>query len=297
MLRLYKLITFFSVDSGGTIRNDVLKTEFKPRSVNDQMTFCSTSVHASVLHKMVSVHKQFRPASQQTYGIYYHFSCLLNNTSGTVPLYLKLVPKVVLKQTRKLHHDKSLEFTIPPSYSNAEDTVTIYGSDLLILLAYAPSMSPLLSLPLSMACDDSDGYSSQHHVGWADFNFDVHFIEIDCESHESVIAAMLGVWHCTEYVNLSLICYGRILRFNKSYHTFNNTNWTDKKSRSWKMRKNYEVTEKYFHVLLKETYSRGIHAFSVAALVYSSRIFFSSLETVAKHRYHVGQIYYLRLSG
>ncbi|GJV32140.1 hypothetical protein Tco_1392540 [Tanacetum coccineum] len=35
--------------------------------------------------------------------------------------------------------------------------VTIYGSDLLILLAYAPSMTPLLSLPLPMACDDSDG--------------------------------------------------------------------------------------------------------------------------------------------
>ncbi|GJX72169.1 hypothetical protein Tco_0309340 [Tanacetum coccineum] len=32
-----------------------------------------------------------------------------------------------------------------------------YGSDLLILSAYAPSMPPLLSLLLSMACDDSDG--------------------------------------------------------------------------------------------------------------------------------------------
>ncbi|GKD92069.1 hypothetical protein Tco_1371906 [Tanacetum coccineum] len=39
----------------------------------------------------------------------------------------------------------------------AEAMVTIYGSDLLILLAYAPSMPSLLSLPLSMACDDSDG--------------------------------------------------------------------------------------------------------------------------------------------
>ncbi|GKB98452.1 hypothetical protein Tco_0984589 [Tanacetum coccineum] len=36
-------------------------------------------------------------------------------------------------------------------------TITIYGFDLLILLAYAPSMPPLFSLPLSMACDDSDG--------------------------------------------------------------------------------------------------------------------------------------------
>ncbi|GJR49106.1 hypothetical protein Tco_1317209 [Tanacetum coccineum] len=35
--------------------------------------------------------------------------------------------------------------------------ITIYGSHLLILSAYAPSMPPLLSLPLSMACDDSDG--------------------------------------------------------------------------------------------------------------------------------------------
>ncbi|GKB45788.1 hypothetical protein Tco_0896541, partial [Tanacetum coccineum] len=35
--------------------------------------------------------------------------------------------------------------------------IKIYGSHLLILSAYAPSMSPLLSLPLSMACNDSDG--------------------------------------------------------------------------------------------------------------------------------------------
>ncbi|GJV58865.1 hypothetical protein Tco_1464965 [Tanacetum coccineum] len=32
-----------------------------------------------------------------------------------------------------------------------------YGSGLLILLPYAPSMPPMLSLTLSMACDDSDG--------------------------------------------------------------------------------------------------------------------------------------------
>ncbi|GKB64383.1 hypothetical protein Tco_0920569 [Tanacetum coccineum] len=38
--------------------------------------------------------------------------------------------------------------------------ITIYGSDLLILLAYAPSMPPLLSLPLHMACDDSDGLNN-----------------------------------------------------------------------------------------------------------------------------------------
>ncbi|GJV70896.1 prohibitin 1, partial [Tanacetum coccineum] len=36
-------------------------------------------------------------------------------------------------------------------------TITIYGFDLLMLLAYAHSMPPLFSLPLSMACDDSDG--------------------------------------------------------------------------------------------------------------------------------------------
>ncbi|GKC17227.1 hypothetical protein Tco_1014009, partial [Tanacetum coccineum] len=40
--------------------------------------------------------------------------------------------------------------------------ITIYGSHLLILSAYAPSMSPLLSLPLSMACDDSDGCVTKH---------------------------------------------------------------------------------------------------------------------------------------
>nr|GEV72605.1 putative ADP-ribosylation factor [Tanacetum cinerariifolium] len=48
----------------------------------------------------------------------------------------------------------------------------IYGSDLVILSAYAPLMPPLLSLLLSMACDDSDGcvtvtihkiYRSQTH--------------------------------------------------------------------------------------------------------------------------------------
>nr|GEY40888.1 hypothetical protein [Tanacetum cinerariifolium] len=35
--------------------------------------------------------------------------------------------------------------------------ITIYGSHLLILSAYAPLTPPLISLPLSMACDDSDG--------------------------------------------------------------------------------------------------------------------------------------------
>nr|GEY33813.1 hypothetical protein [Tanacetum cinerariifolium] len=37
-----------------------------------------------------------------------------------------------------------------------EPGITIYGSDLLILSAYALSMSPLLLLPLSMACDNRD---------------------------------------------------------------------------------------------------------------------------------------------
>nr|GEW70759.1 hypothetical protein [Tanacetum cinerariifolium] len=35
--------------------------------------------------------------------------------------------------------------------------ITIYGSELLIHSDYAPSMSPLLSLSLSMACKDSQG--------------------------------------------------------------------------------------------------------------------------------------------
>ncbi|GKA92982.1 hypothetical protein Tco_0814968, partial [Tanacetum coccineum] len=35
--------------------------------------------------------------------------------------------------------------------------ITIYGSDLLIHSSYAPSMPSLLSLPLFMACGDSDG--------------------------------------------------------------------------------------------------------------------------------------------
>ncbi|GKD66301.1 retrovirus-related pol polyprotein from transposon TNT 1-94 [Tanacetum coccineum] len=38
-----------------------------------------------------------------------------------------------------------------------EPGITIYGSDLLIHSADTPSIPPLLSLPLSMACDDSDG--------------------------------------------------------------------------------------------------------------------------------------------
>nr|GEW62601.1 hypothetical protein [Tanacetum cinerariifolium] len=36
--------------------------------------------------------------------------------------------------------------------------ITIYGSRLLILSAYAPSMPSILSLPLSITCDDSDGW-------------------------------------------------------------------------------------------------------------------------------------------
>ncbi|GKB45882.1 hypothetical protein Tco_0896635 [Tanacetum coccineum] len=39
-----------------------------------------------------------------------------------------------------------------------------YGSDLLILLAYAPSMPPLISLLLSMACDDSDSGAARKRV-------------------------------------------------------------------------------------------------------------------------------------
>ncbi|GKA56445.1 hypothetical protein Tco_0755517 [Tanacetum coccineum] len=35
--------------------------------------------------------------------------------------------------------------------------ITIYGSGLLILSAYAPSLPPLLLLPFLMACGDSDG--------------------------------------------------------------------------------------------------------------------------------------------
>ncbi|GKB27908.1 reverse transcriptase domain-containing protein [Tanacetum coccineum] len=43
-----------------------------------------------------------------------------------------------------------------------EPGIAIYGSDLIILLTYAPSMPPLRSLPLSMACDDSDGCVTMH---------------------------------------------------------------------------------------------------------------------------------------
>nr|GEW32106.1 hypothetical protein [Tanacetum cinerariifolium] len=46
-----------------------------------------------------------------------------------------------------------------------------YGSSLPILSAYASSTLPVLSLPLYMACDDSDGYTN------------------------SVIAAMSGVFY------------------------------------------------------------------------------------------------------
>ncbi|GJU94927.1 hypothetical protein Tco_1319683 [Tanacetum coccineum] len=42
--------------------------------------------------------------------------------------------------------------------------ITIYGSGLLILSAYAPSLPSLLSLPLLMACDDSDGLSVPKRV-------------------------------------------------------------------------------------------------------------------------------------
>ncbi|GJT18018.1 hypothetical protein Tco_0876724 [Tanacetum coccineum] len=39
-----------------------------------------------------------------------------------------------------------------------EPGITMYGSDLLLLSAYAPSMPPLLSLPLSMARDEIEPY-------------------------------------------------------------------------------------------------------------------------------------------
>ncbi|GJX03146.1 hypothetical protein Tco_0189062, partial [Tanacetum coccineum] len=42
--------------------------------------------------------------------------------------------------------------------------ITIYGSGLLILSAYAPSLPPLFLLPLLMACDDSDGLSVPKRV-------------------------------------------------------------------------------------------------------------------------------------
>ncbi|GKC16467.1 hypothetical protein Tco_1013249 [Tanacetum coccineum] len=47
--------------------------------------------------------------------------------------------------------------------------VMIYGSDFLILSDYAPSMPPFLSLPLSMACDDSDGCS--RFMFWISYTF------------------------------------------------------------------------------------------------------------------------------
>ncbi|GKC01144.1 hypothetical protein Tco_0987280 [Tanacetum coccineum] len=46
-----------------------------------------------------------------------------------------------------------------------EPGITIYGSDLLLLSAYAPSMPPLFSLPLSMARDDSDGNDTKSVPG------------------------------------------------------------------------------------------------------------------------------------
>ncbi|GJZ05880.1 hypothetical protein Tco_0539673 [Tanacetum coccineum] len=55
-----------------------------------------------------------------------------------------------------------------------------YGSSLLILLAYAPSMPPLLSLPLSMACDDSDGCVAMVIDAYA----------ILARQHAAVLAAM-----------------------------------------------------------------------------------------------------------
>ncbi|GJY81632.1 ribonuclease H-like domain-containing protein [Tanacetum coccineum] len=51
-----------------------------------------------------------------------------------------------------------------------EGRITIYGSHLLILLAYAPSMPPLLLLPLSMACDDSDGATLLDSQPWCIFD-------------------------------------------------------------------------------------------------------------------------------
>nr|GEV96762.1 hypothetical protein [Tanacetum cinerariifolium] len=39
-----------------------------------------------------------------------------------------------------------------------------YGSDLLILSAYAPLMPPLFLLLLSMMCDDSDGHGGSNSL-------------------------------------------------------------------------------------------------------------------------------------
>ncbi|GKA47942.1 hypothetical protein Tco_0740900 [Tanacetum coccineum] len=55
-----------------------------------------------------------------------------------------------------------------------------YGSSLLILLAYVPSMPPLLSMPLSMACDDSDGCVAMVIDAYA----------ILARQHAAVLAAM-----------------------------------------------------------------------------------------------------------
>nr|GEV14581.1 RNA-directed DNA polymerase, eukaryota, reverse transcriptase zinc-binding domain protein [Tanacetum cinerariifolium] len=52
--------------------------------------------------------------------------------------------------------DHSMQMNSQEQGSKVQERIMIYGSGLLILSAYAPSMPPLLSLPLSMACDDSD---------------------------------------------------------------------------------------------------------------------------------------------
>ncbi|GKD78914.1 hypothetical protein Tco_1341535 [Tanacetum coccineum] len=55
------------------------------------------------------------------------------------------------------------------------------AAGLVILLAYLPSMSPLLSLPLSIACDDSGGCNR------------LKFSRILAGQHDNVLAAIKGI--------------------------------------------------------------------------------------------------------
>ncbi|GKA75657.1 hypothetical protein Tco_0782035, partial [Tanacetum coccineum] len=77
-----------------------------------------------------------------------------------LPMVCSLVPKL---ESNGVGFDRGLFFVTAirdePGLLLLLLTITISGSELLILSAYAPSMPPLLSLPLSMACDDSDGHN------------------------------------------------------------------------------------------------------------------------------------------
>ncbi|GJT88926.1 hypothetical protein Tco_1070643, partial [Tanacetum coccineum] len=78
---------------------------------------------------------------------------ILSDYAPSMPPLLLLLLSMAYDDSdwKDCHPDEAFNATTNPVQ------FTIYGSDFLILLAYAPSMTPLLLLLLPMGYDDSDG--------------------------------------------------------------------------------------------------------------------------------------------